>query len=312
MLKRDIVVMVCSRGRKGMLARLLDDLLGGFLPALAEGGWTASVFVYSQLYCPDYLDKLAARHADAMADGRLVVVPSERPHTRIGDVVHAAITTMHSQLSYRLAMLIDDDSLYTREPMVEDNLRRAVGAFIGGGQLCFSIKLGQELDFAIGPFLDPDNPIAPFKEKMIWVSRAVLNDVLALPRFSELSIAEDTMITTLAWLRNPEACRSVHGIASFKHLGAETAPGVTGGEIAGGYADIVGFSGPPTAAVPHGKYDEALRSGVTHWHVMPDVFVGPDHPHFIYAGLRTDVVKATSKAPECTFQKCHPVGLPGH
>jgi hypothetical protein len=298
MLERDIVVMVCSRGREAMLARLLDDLLGGFLPALAEGGWTTSVFVYSQLYGPEHAHKLAARHADAIADGRLIVVPAERLHTRIGDVVHAAITAMHSRLSYRLAMLIDDDSLYTRDPVVEDNLRRAVAAFIECDQHCFSIKLGQERDFAIAPFLDADHPIAPFKEKMIWVSRTVLDDVLALPRFSELSIAEDTVITALAWLRKPEACRAVHGISSFVHLGVETAPGLEGGDIPGGYADIVGFAGPPTAEAPHGKYDEALRSGVTHWHVMPDVFVGPDHPHFIYAGMRADAVRVKARIPE--------------
>ncbi|MDP2800730.1 MAG: hypothetical protein Q8O26_02505 [Phreatobacter sp.] len=304
MLKREIVVMICSRGREAILARLLDDLLDGFLPALAEGGWTASVFVYAQLYGEDYLDSLAARHAKAFADGRLLVVPSERPHTRIGDVVHTAITAMHERLSYRLAMLIDDDSLYTPDTLVEDNLRRAVAAFVDGGQHCFSIKLGQERDFVIGPFLDTENPIAPFKEKMIWVSRAVLDDVLALPHFSDLSIAEDTVITALAWLRDPDACRSVHGIASFVHFGAETLPGLQGGEVAGGYADLVGFAGPPTAAAPHGKYDEALRSGVTHWHVMPDVFVGADHPHFIYAGLRADAVLPTSAVQNGSSQCC--------
>jgi hypothetical protein len=297
-LKRDIVVMICSRGREAVLARLLDDLLGGFLPALAEGVWTASVFVYAQLYDVEYLDNLAARHAEAVADGRLIIAPSAQPHTRIGEVVHTAISIMHHRLSYKLAMLIDDDSLYTRDSVVEDNLRRAVAAFIDGRQRCFSIKLGQERDFAIGPFLDPENPIAPFKEKMIWVSRAVLDDVLALPRFSELSIAEDTVITTLAWMRGPHDCHAVHGIASFVHFGVETAPGLANSEIAGGYADLVGFAGPPTEAAPHGKYDEALRSGVTHWHVMPEVFVGPEHPHFIYAGLRAEAVRAISASLE--------------
>ena len=296
MLQRDIVVMICSRGREAELARLIDDLVGGFLAALTEGGLTASVFVYAQLYHSDYLKNLAARHADALADGRLMIVPSEHPHKRIGDVIHTAITAMHARISYRLAMIIDDDSLYTSDPVVEDNLRSAVAAFIEGDQICFSIKLGQEREFSIGPFLDLDNPIAPFKEKMIWVNRAVLDDVLALPGFSELSIAEDAVITTLAWLRDPEGCRSVHGIASFVHFGVEAAPGLTGDAIPGGYADLVGFAGQPTAAAPHGKYDEPLRSGVTHWHVMPDVFVGPDHPHFIYAGLRGDVVSGILKS----------------
>lgn len=94
-------------------------------------------------------------------------------------------------------------SRHPRESVVEDNLRRAVAAFVEGGQLCFSIKLGQGQDFALGPFLDPDNPIAPFKEKMIWVSRTVLDDALALPRFSELSIAEDTISRPLHGCATP-------------------------------------------------------------------------------------------------------------
>lgn len=298
MIDRDAVVMICSRGREAVLARLVDDLLGGFLPALAEGGLSASVFVYAQLYPEPFLRGLKARYAEAEADGRLVVVHSERPHTRIGDVVATAIGAMHARLTYRLAMLIDDDSLFTRDPQVEANLRRAAGEFLARGDRCYSIKLGQGRDFAIGAFLDPEGPIAPFKEKMIWVNRAVLDEVLAQPRFAELSIAEDSVITTLAWLGDPAGCRSVYGIASFVHFGVESAPGVEGGEVAGGYADLVGFSGPPTAAAPHGKYDEALRSGVTHWHVMPDVFVGPDHPHFIYAGIRQDVVRRLSGVAE--------------
>jgi hypothetical protein len=61
---------------------------------------------------------------------------------------------------------------------------------------------------------------------------------------------------------------------------------------------------PPTAAAPHGKYDEALRPGVTHWHVLPDVFVGADHPRFIYAGLRADAVRLTSASQDGRGRDC--------
>lgn len=296
-IQRDIVILVCSRGRAAILARLIDDLVGAFLPALEAGGASACVVVYAQLYADDVLDALRARHAAAIAAGRLMLIAAERPHRCIGDVVHTAIRELHARVAYRLAMLIDDDSLFLPDPTVEDNLRRAVARFLTGRYRAFSIKLGQERDLAFRRFVDPDGPIAPFKEKMIWVRRDVLDDVLALPRFAELSIAEDSVITTIAWLKHQAACLAVHGIASFVHFGAEAMPGRDTGEVPGGYADLVGFAGPPTAAAPHGKYDAALRAGVTHWHILPDVFVGPDHPHFIYAGLRAEVVERDVAPP---------------
>jgi hypothetical protein len=288
---RDIVILVCSRGREKVLSRLIDDLASAFIPALEGGGFTATAVVYAQVYPAGYLAGLAARHAAAIAAGKLAIAAATRMHSRIGDVVATAIETMNARYSWRLCMLIDDDSLFTPDAAVEENLCRAVRLFLDGGYRSFSIKLGQGREFAVGPFIDPQGPIAPFKEKMIWASPAVLDEALALPGFRDLSIAEDTVITALAWRKAPELCRAVHGIASFVHFGAEAAPGVDGGDIGGGYADLVGFTGPPTEAAPHGKYDAALREGVTHWHVMPDVFVGPEHPHFIYAGIRSDLAR---------------------
>lgn len=298
MIRRDVVILVCSRGREAILARLVDDMVGAFLPALEIGGFTSTLVVYAQLYPDEFLEEIEARHALAIASGRLVIVVARRLHTRIGDVVATAIRETHARFAYRLAMLVDDDSVYTPDPRVEDNLRAAVGTFLERRDRCYSIKLGPETDLAIGPFLDPDGPIAPFKEKMIWASRAVLDEVLALPRFAELSIAEDTVITALAWRSGPEFCRSVHGLGTFVHFGVEGMPGLAHGEIPGGYADLVGYPGPATEAAPHGKYDAALREGVTHWHVMPDVFVGPDHPHFIYAGICRDLARRLSGLPE--------------
>jgi hypothetical protein len=291
-------MLVCSRGRAAILSRLIDDVVGAFLPALEAGGVTATLFVYAQLYPDAFLDELQARHAPAIASERLVIVTSRRPHTRIGDVVATAIRETNARMAYRLVMLVDDDSLYTPDPRVEDNLRSAVGSFLERRDQCYSVKLGSRTDLAFEPFLDPDGPIAPFKEKMIWASRDVLDSVLALPRFDELSIAEDTVITALAWKSDPERCRAVHGIGTFVHFGAEAVPDQPHGEVPGGYADLVGFSGPPTEAAPQGKYDAALREGVTHWHVMPDVFVGPEHPHFIYAGIRADLARRLCGQPE--------------
>lgn len=289
MLDRDIAIFIASRGRAAILARLVDDLLSAYVPALAAGGLSAAVVVYAQGYGADTLDTLRTAHARAIAGGTLHIIVADKPHRCIGEVIHAGLTAMNRRLTYRLAMLMDDDSTFTPHATVEQNLRSAAKTFIEGRFRAFSIRLGPSTDLVYGPFIDPDGPIAPFKEKMIWASRAVVDEALALPRFDELAIAEDTVITALAWRGNPAACRTVQGIGTFVHFGVEG--GQDGGE-AGGYAELVGFSGPPTAEAPHGKYDAALRSGVTHWHILPEVFVGPDHPHFIYAGIRGDLARA--------------------
>ena len=130
----------------------------------------------------------------------------------------------------------------------------------------------------------------PFKEKMLWVSREVLDEALQMPRFTELSVGEDAVIAALAWLSDPDACFGVYGMATFLHLGYERSPETGHEEIEGGYADLMNYRGPPTEAAPHGKFDAALRTGVTPYHVMPDVFVAEDHPHYIFNGVRPEVV----------------------
>ena len=75
--------------------------------------------------------------------------------------------------------------------------------------------------------------------------------------------------------------------------GYEAAAEFGDGAIEGGYADLVAASaGPPSAETPHGKYDDALRRGVTPFLVLPDVFVPEGHPHFEYNGIREEVVAA--------------------
>lgn len=287
---RDVAILIASRGREACLENLLADLEGAFLPALAAGGLTAAVWVYAQGYAADYLDALNRRFAALVAARTLILLRAERPHTRIGDVVATAIRAVHSRGSYRLAMLMDDDSVYGADPTVDRNLAQAARRFLDRGDRAYSIKLGPQEKLAYGPFVDPEGPIMPFKEKMLWVSRAVLDEVLVVPRFSELSVGEDAVIAGVAWLGGPDACAAVHGIGTFLHLGYERAPGADSAEIEGGYAALMNHTGPPTPAVPHGKFDAALRTGVTPHHVMPDVFVGEKHPQFIYNGIRAEVI----------------------
>jgi hypothetical protein len=109
--KRDVAILIYSRGRESLLARLIDDLDRFYMPALESGGLSACAFIYAQNYSRAYLDGLRQRHAGAIAAGRLVLSEAERPHASIGEVFVAAAGAMHQRLDYRLAMLMDDDSL---------------------------------------------------------------------------------------------------------------------------------------------------------------------------------------------------------
>jgi len=289
MIERDVAIIICSRGREEVLTRLLSDLERGFTPALADAGLSHCAWVYAQGYAPDFLADLGSRFGDAVAAGTLVVNASTRPHARIGDVVHTAIRSVHDEGRYKLAMLMDDDSVYELNPVVDANIGRAARNFIAHRHRAYSIKLGASCTLEYQPFVDLAGPIMPFKEKMMWVSREVLDEVLATPRFRELSIGEDAVIAAVAWLGDPDACFGVYGMATFLHLGYEAAPQFGDGDIQGGYAELMNYDGPRPDAV-HGKYDDALRTGVTPYHVMPDVFVAEDHPHYIYNGIRAEVI----------------------
>jgi hypothetical protein len=289
MIERDAAIIICSRGREDVLTRLLSDLQRGFAPALAAGGVSHCIWVYAQGYAPEFLARLTRKFGDGTAAGNLVVTPSSRPHTRIGDVVHTAIRAVHDDARYKLAMLMDDDSVYEPHPAVDANIARAACNFVARGHRAYSIKLGTSYALEYQPFVDLAGPIMPFKEKMLWVSREVLDQVLVTPRFRELSIGEDAVIAAVAWLGDPVACFGVYGMATFLHLGYEAAPEFGQGDLPGGYAELMNYEGPRPDIV-HGKYDAALRTGVTPYHVMPDVFVAEDHPHYIYNGIRPDVI----------------------
>jgi hypothetical protein len=302
---KDVAIMICSRGREECLARLLSDLQRHFLPALEAGGLTSCIWVYAQGYSPEYLESLNRRFADLLATQKLVVIVANHPHTRIGDVVHAAIRAVHSKSRYKLAMLMDDDSVYYPDPVVDANISRAARDFIDRNHRAYSIKLGSHYELDFKPFVELSGPIMPFKEKMLWVSRRVLEQVLRVPRFTELSIGEDAVISAVAWLPAPGSCFAVYGMATFLHLGFETSAEFGEKEFEGGYAELMQYRGPPPAAAPshHGKYDDALRTGVTPYHILPQVFVAEDHPHYIFNGIRDEViVKMRTSGRACCIE----------
>ena len=287
---RDIAIIICSRGREDHLARLLADIDRAYAPALAAGGMSVCTCVYAQNYTTDFLAGLSATFGPAIAAGNLCIIPADRPHASIGEVFAAALTAIHARLDYRLAMLMDDDSLYRADPVVDANLRQAARDFLAHEDRAYSIKLGQNRDLEYWPFIDTDGPIMPFKEKMLWASRAVMDEVLALPRFAELSIGEDVVISAVAWRGGAERCFGVYGIASFLHLGFEPDGDAPGGAIAGGYGELVGYDERVTQPTELGKYESAFRSGVTMQQILPEIFVGPDHPHYTISGIRPEAV----------------------
>jgi hypothetical protein len=101
----------------------------------------------------------------------------------------------------------------------------------------------------------------------------------------------------VAWLSRPEACFGVYGMATFLHLGYEPSDDLGVKEVQGGYADLMGFKGPPSEAAPWGKYDEGLRRGVAPYHVFPDVFVPPGHPRYEFSGVRQEMIRSMRQAP---------------
>ena len=266
MIDPDVVIIICSRRREEVLTRLLGDLQQGFIPALDAGGLTSCIFIYAQGYAPDYLASLALQFADAVAAQKLFVTASTRPHTRIGDVVQTAIRTVHDCARYKLAMVMDDDSTYEADPVVDANIGRAARNFIECNHRAYSIKLGASLSSSIDR-LSTFPPNHAFKEKMLWASHQVLAEVLETPRFSELSIGEDAVIAAVAWLSDRKACFAVDGIATFLHLGFERPPELGGRDIEGGYADLMNYD--PRGGALHGKYDVALRTGVTPFTLCP-------------------------------------------
>ena len=287
---RDIAIIICSRGREEHLARLLADIDRAYAPALAADGMSVCTCIYAQNYTPDFLAGLSGTFGPAIAAGNLRIIEAPHPHASIGEVFAAALTAIHARLDYRLAMLMDDDSLYRADPVVDANLRQAARDFLAHEDRAYSIKLGQNRDLEYWPFIDTDGPIMPFKEKMMWASRAVLDEVLALPRFAELSIGEDVVISAVAWRGGAARCFGVYGIANFLHLGFEPDGDAPGGAIAGGYGELVGYDEGASQPTELGKYESAFRSGVTMQQILPEIFVGPEHPHYTISGIRPEAV----------------------
>lgn len=289
-IRRDIVILICTRARPEYLARLLRDIDVYYAPALENGGMTVCTFIYAQAYTKDFLDGLRKEFSAACDAGRLILIESAPGHGTIGEVFSAAISALHERVEYRLAMLMDDDSLYRLDPVVDENLRRAARAFLDNEARAYSIKLGQSRMLEFQPFINVLGPIMPFKEKMLWVSREVMTEACALPRFAELSVGEDVVLAALAWRGAPDRCFGVFGIATFLHLGFEPDDGVSTGPIAGGYGDLVGYDEVAAPDRELGKYGAAFRSGVVPYSILPEIFVGPDHPHHTISGIRPDAI----------------------
>ncbi len=149
--KRDIAILIYSRGRESLLARLIDDLDRFYMPALEAGGLSACAFIYAQNYAPAYLEGLRRRHAAAIRDGRLILCEARQAHSCIGEVFVAAAEALHQQLDYRLAMLMDDDSLYRPDRQVDANLRDVARQFLAAGTAPFPSSSARRAWWNTGP-----------------------------------------------------------------------------------------------------------------------------------------------------------------
>lgn len=290
-MNHDVAIVICSRGREELLARLLGDIERDFAPALMAGGMSVCTFVYAQNYSRSYLDGLNARFAEAIAGGRLLLVQAGRQHSRIGDVFATAIGELHARASYRLAMLMDDDSLYRADARVDANLRQAARDFLDHGDRAYSIKLGPSRDLEYWQFINAQGPIMPFKEKMLWVSHEVMAEARAWPAFAELYVGEDVVLSALAWRGGADRCFGVFGIGTFLHLAFEPdGEAAAAPSLAGGYGELVGFVEEENPDDDLGKYGPAFRGEIVPHSVMPEIFVGPDHPHHTISGIRPEAV----------------------
>jgi hypothetical protein len=289
-LKRDIAILIYSRGRESLLARLIDDLDRFYMPALEAGGLSVCAFIYAQNYSRAYLDGLRQRHAAAAAAGRLILCQAERPHSCIGEVFLAAADAMHARLDYRLAMLMDDDSLYRADAQVDANLRDTARLFLAAGDRAYSLKLGPARVVEYWPFIDPKGPIMPFKEKMLWVSRVVMEEALAFPAFATLAVGEDVVLAAIAWRGGAEKCFGVFGLGTFLHLGFEPDEENAGLAMGGGYGELVGYDETKHGDPELGKYGAAFRGGIVPHTVLPEIFVGPEHPHHTISGINPEAV----------------------
>ena len=287
---RDIAIFICSRNREELLTRLLDDIERGFAPALEAGGFSVCTFVYAQAYRRACLDRLKQRFALSIASGRLIITEPNAPHTRIGDVFAVAAATLHARVDYRLAITMDDDSLYRAAPDIDANLRQAAHDFMSRDARAFSIKLGQSRTLEYWPFVDPDGPIMPFKEKMLWLSHGVMEEALAWPRFADLDVGEDVVLAAIAWRGGASQCFGVYGMATFLHLAFEADGELAATPIDGGYGELVGYVEAGDPEPDMGKYGKAFRGGIVPFSVMPEIFVGPEHPHHTISGIRPEAV----------------------
>ena len=199
-------------------------------------------------------------------------------------------------------MLMDDDSLYRSDAQVDANLVQAARDFLHHDDRAFSIKLGPSRSLEYWPFISVEGPIMPFKEKMLWVSREVMAEALAWPEFAQLHVGEDAVLAALAWRGGADRCFGVFGLATFLHLSFEPDGESDTPPISGGYGELVGYVEGRNADPELGKYGAAFRSGIVPYSVLPEIFVGPEHPHHTISGIRPEAV-ALYGTGEARFEK---------
>lgn len=275
----DVVFMVCSRGRADMLTRLVTDINYYLAPAVIASGLSYCVSVYAQDYASDWLTEF-----DDSFDFPLFVENAGGTiHTTVGNVVQTGVQLLdkqmeskvgHSLFKSKVIVMVDDDSIFVGDARVNSNISRALKEFIDKQHTLYSVRLGSSTTFEMLPLLDASYPVMPGKEKMQWVRPDILMAAITHPRFSDLTIGEDAIVSTVAWTNDPKLCFSLYGIGTFIHLGLE------------------GHLSPVTFELANGL--ESLPEPDEHFtpqKMLPDIFVPELHPLHAYYGVRPEVIE---------------------
>ena len=274
----DVVFLLSSRGRPEMLKRVIESVHRFFIPAVTAAGLTYAMGVYAQDYASDWLDDL-----DAEQDFPFFVVRCDTIHLTIGNIVQTAVQTIdqamekkagYSLFKSKVVIMLDDDSIFSGDARVNANVTRALKKFIADQHLLYSVRLGPSTSFELLPLVDASYPVMPGKEKMQWVRPDVLMGAITHPKFSDLTIGEDAIVSTVAWTTDPKLCFSLYGVGTFIHLGLEGHLSPINFELIGGL--------------------EALPEPTEHFgpqRMLPDIFVPETHPLHDYYGVRPEVIE---------------------
>ena len=274
----DVVFLICSRSRPEMLTTLLDNLHRFFIPAVTAADLSYCVALYAQDYDNRWLDDL-----DESQEFPFFVHRCDTIHMTIGNVVQTAAQVLdqkmqqrvgHSLFKAKVVIMLDDDSIFAGDARVNANITRALKEFVYHQHLIYSVRLGSSMTFDRIPLLDASYPVMPGKEKMQWVKPEILMAAITHPKFSDLTIGEDAILSTVAWTTDPKLCFSLYGIGTFVHLGLE------------------GHLSPSNFELKAGL--ELLPEPAEHFtpqKMLPDIFVPETHPLHDYYGVRPEVIE---------------------